>query len=362
MGNHDGGNSQSAQLDTDVIFIDTEVFVREKFDWNSNSFTRLKELVKTGHLHVLTTSITKNEVMRKHREALDNAAKSVKKHEIILGQLGASTASEALNAPSAVTELEVLFQQFLTDIKAREVPLHANLDRLFEDYFAQTPPFSGGKKSEFPDAIVLSSLRNWCSQSRKIIYAVSGDPDFKIACDEGGHLLHVERLGDVISMATVTKQVHDDLLKFVTDSEYLASRLLEELKGCDVKFGRLYRVDDIDDVSGTVSDATDLNIVHLNVISRKENVFSCEIEAEVHLQIDLTIEVARQYGLYEEEYVPSRTIYETDSVWHYFYPQVEIRFDPVNPDDAEIESIDFSSTIEVDATDLDTLRHVHRRL
>ena len=38
-----------------VIFIDTEVFVREKLDWNSKSFTRLRELVRSGHLSVLTT-------------------------------------------------------------------------------------------------------------------------------------------------------------------------------------------------------------------------------------------------------------------------------------------------------------------
>src|SRR5689334_14492095 len=104
-----------AQLDTDLIFIDTEVFVREKFDWKSHSFARLKELVKAGHLRVLTTSITKNEVIRKQREALDNAARSVKKHEVILDQLGVSSATDAVNAPNAAAELESLFQKFLSD-------------------------------------------------------------------------------------------------------------------------------------------------------------------------------------------------------------------------------------------------------
>ena len=126
-------DNNSAQLETDVIFIDTEIFVREKFDWNSSSFTRLKELVKEKHLRVLTTSITKMEVMRKQREALDNAAKSVKKHEVILGQLGVSTATGALNAPNAASELESQFETFLTDIKAREVSLHADLDSLFKN-------------------------------------------------------------------------------------------------------------------------------------------------------------------------------------------------------------------------------------
>jgi hypothetical protein len=85
-------------------------------------------------------------VIRKQREALDNAARSVKKHEVILDQLGVSSATKAVNAPTAAAELESLFHKFLADVKPREVPLHANLDGLFNDYFARTPP-------------VLSSLR-----------------------------------------------------------------------------------------------------------------------------------------------------------------------------------------------------------
>jgi hypothetical protein len=355
--------TDSAQLDTDVIFLDTEVFVREKFDWNSNSFARLKELVNAGHLRVLTTSVTKNEVIRKQREALDLAAKSVKKHEVILGQLGLSTATEAIHAPSAAAELGSLFREFLTEIKAREVPLHADLDGLFNSYFAQTPPFSDGKKSEFPDAIVLSSLRKWCSDSGKKIYAVSGDPDFKTACGEGGPLLHAERLSDIISMATVTKQVHDDLLKFASESEYIASRVSEELSGCRVKVKGLFSFDYIDEASGIVSDATDVRVTLLNVISQDENEFVCELEVEVFLHIELTIETSSRFRS-GEDYEPGRSISETDSsLVQFFYPVVVVRFDPASPDDAEIESVDFApDTIEVDATDLEALRRVRRWL
>lgn len=352
----------NAQLDTDCVFIDTEVFVRERFDWNSSSFNRLRELVKAKQLRVLTTSITKNEVTRKQREALDHAAKAVAKHEVILGRLGASTATTTVSAPGASAELEAQFQSLLADIGAREVPLHANLDELFEGYFAQSPPFSGGKKSEFPDAVVLSSLRKWCSESGKKLYAVSGDPDFKIACGEGGPLLQVDRLADVISMATVTKQVHDDLLRFVAASESVAEQVYEALRRCPVKVRGLYRFDVVDSVDAVVTDATELEVSHLSVISRDKDVFICEVEVSVTLFIDLTINTISRYVGYEDDYDPSETIYESDAVTEYFFPIVKVSFDPANPSTAEIESVDFRpDNVEVEASDLDELRRVFRR-
>ncbi|MCA1437004.1 DUF4935 domain-containing protein [Bradyrhizobium sp. BRP20] len=352
-------DSGGAQLDTDVIFIDTETFVREKFDWNSLAFSRLKELVKAGHLRVLTTSITRREVVRKQQEALDNAAKSLKKHEIILGHLGGSVATEAVNAPSAAAALEALFEKFLVEIKAREVLLRADLEELFEGYFAQTPPFSGGKKSEFPDAVVLTSLRKWGADHRTKVYVISGDPDMKAACGEGGDLIHIERLADVISMATVTKQVHDDLLKFLAESEHLASSLSDELKGSKVKVTKLYGADNIDSVSGTVNAATDLRIIHLNVISQDQNVFECEIEVEICLDIEFTIEVGGRYGY--EDYDPSYTLYEAEPVYQHLYPIVVVRFDSSSPKDAEIESVYVNSDIEVEAGDIEAISNAHRR-
>jgi predicted nucleic acid-binding protein len=349
-------DDNSAQLETEFIFIDTEVFVREKFDWNSKSFTRLKELVRTGHLRVLTTSITKNEVMRKIREALDNAAKSVKKHEIILGQLGVPAATEKANASNAATDLQSLFDKFLKDVRASEVPLSANLDDLCESYFQEKPPFSGKKKSEFPDAIVLSSLRDWSSQKGKKVYAVSGDQDFKASCGSEGNLIHAGSLADVISMATVTKRVQDDLLMFLDNSKSLKSRLSEELRGSPVKVRGIHATD-VEDITGNVDDVSDVSITHLNVISQAGSEFVCEIQVEADLALDLTIEMTWRYTG-DEDYEPGPIHYVTDSVWHYSYAEVVVNFDPAYPSDAEIESIHFDPTIEIDASELGILRRL----
>jgi hypothetical protein len=93
---------------------------------------------------------------------------------VIIEQLGISTD----NAGDAANErLLISFEEFLKRVKATEVPLNNDLEKLFHDYFERVPPFSDGKKSEFPDAAVVDALKNFASQKGKKIYVVSGDPD-----------------------------------------------------------------------------------------------------------------------------------------------------------------------------------------
>jgi hypothetical protein len=61
-------------LETEYIFIDTEAYVREKFDWKSKSFARIQELTEGRQIRVLTTSITKREVRKNISEALAQPA------------------------------------------------------------------------------------------------------------------------------------------------------------------------------------------------------------------------------------------------------------------------------------------------
>ena len=79
----------STQLETEFVFLDTEIFVREKFDWRSKSLSRLKELIASKHVTVLTTSVTRQEIKRKIFENHANASAALKKYETLLGQLDA---------------------------------------------------------------------------------------------------------------------------------------------------------------------------------------------------------------------------------------------------------------------------------
>ena len=89
---------------------------------------------------------------------------AVKKHDIVLRQLGSGNTTATLNDPAALTKLEQAFEEFLKAAKAINVKTVATIGEVFSDYFARRPPFSEKKKTEFPDAVVIASLRAWCAE------------------------------------------------------------------------------------------------------------------------------------------------------------------------------------------------------
>ena len=86
------------------------------------------------------------------------------------------------------------------------------------------------KRSEFPDAISIASVRLWCQQNRATAYIVSEDRDLQACCSESGPLFHAESINDIISRATVSQDLHDALEKALNGSEYLRDTLIEKIK------------------------------------------------------------------------------------------------------------------------------------
>src|SRR4051794_2083430 len=111
-------------LETEYVFVDTEAYVREKFDWTSKPLSRIEELAKKRQIQVLTTSITKREVKSKITEALEHARSALKRHEIIIEQLGIPTKNAGADADELLLNR---FDEFLNKVQATEVPLTNNL-------------------------------------------------------------------------------------------------------------------------------------------------------------------------------------------------------------------------------------------
>jgi hypothetical protein len=187
------------QLQTEYVFIDTEALRRARFDWNGKALSKLVQFAKEGHLRLLMTDITKREVCNHLQEGLIEAANAAKKHASVLEQLEAGSIIAILSDRGAFTKLETAFETFLKATKAIDVPTAATMDGIFSDYFARRPPFSEKKKAEFPDAVVIASLRAWCVKRNAKAYVVSGDPDLKACCESSGPLLYAASVEEIIS-------------------------------------------------------------------------------------------------------------------------------------------------------------------
>jgi PIN domain len=350
-------NSSTDQLESDQVFIDTQAYVRERLDWQSKSCTRLKELVRSGHVQVLTTSITKSEVRNKIKENLANAKAALRKHDVVLSQLESTDALTATDGDAAEAKLQALFDGFLNEIKAIEVPLSKDVDRIFDSYFQERPPFSAKKKSEFPDAFVVSSLQERAKLVGRKIYVVSADPDMAACCEGSAELVKVETLAEIISMATVTKVLHDRLLSFLKDSDSLQSKLTECLLAAKVALlGGSSKNTRVHLGSVAVGSVDEINLTDLNVISQEGNKFQCLLDFTYCADIYMEFQVEMHHWDGEEDHESYDEF--TTSIYHlgYHFAEIDVLYDSKAPSTASFNFISCDAEIEIDASEVDELR------
>ena len=318
-----GNSAPNQHLQTRYVFIDAQSFRKARFDWNGRTLSKLVEFAERGHLQLLVTDVTVGEVKSQLREVLGEAAASIKKHESVLQQVGALDALTKLaDDTAAFAALDAGFEKFLKDTKSIKVPLSAEIGTLLGDYFARRPPFSAKKKSEFPDAIIIASLLAWCAKRRATAYVVSGDPDLKECCSPSRPLFYAASVADIISQATVSKELHDSLEKALMENERLTDELADQIKSMELVGGSWsMRGRHQVMLSGRIVGVDDINILSVNVLDQEDNTFTCEVELEAGLCVDLNVEVGEYYG-----YEPSsfHTMYRT--IYHYFYAEVITKF------------------------------------
>lgn len=336
-------NLPGQHLRTNYVFVDTQAFRKAQFDWTGRLLSKLTEFAKETNLQLLITDITKGEVKSQLREGLNDAVASLKKHNVVLQQVGAGAIVEAASGDAAFAALESAFEKFLKDTRAIDVPITADLRGIFDDYFNHRPPFSEKKKSEFPDAVVISSLLAWCNSRKATAYIVSGDPDLKACCSEAGPLFYAESVGDIISQATVSKDLHTALEKALCDNERLGDLLTEQIKEMEIKGSRsiVSHRGNIANFSGKIYGIDDISIHYVNVLEQEDKTFTCEIELEALLCLDLDIETEGEYRGYGDEYDydPPAHYNMSQSVWHIFSAEVIAVFDQNDSQAMEIESV-----------------------
>ena len=85
---------------------------------------------------------------------------------------------------------------------------NGELERVFDLYFSQEPPFgtSKNKKSEFPDAFALLTLEAFAARNQKQLLCVSSDKGWLDYAEQSNHLVCVEELEDALTMFNAANQ------------------------------------------------------------------------------------------------------------------------------------------------------------
>lgn len=167
------------------VFIDSSVFIGKNYNYVHPSFVALKEAILNARANLLVTDVTIEEIKANIDEDVGKASQALKKIRATakvlrnVPSLNESVVFEDIDQASVGTQLVEQLEQFLKDAKADTVSVaEADTSFVFDCYFKKSPPFGDGKKkSEFPDAFVLSTLSEWAESMQEYVIVVSQDSD-----------------------------------------------------------------------------------------------------------------------------------------------------------------------------------------
>jgi len=285
---------------TEFAFLDTESYIRCRFDFANGLLGKLAEYGRSGLVRVLITDVTRREVL-KHLEAHVRAAlKTARKDHNILIQAGMHPGTLP-PAQEAIRNSEAAFERFRIATRAVTVPLKASLESIVDDYFSRRSPFSDKKQYEFPDAIVAASLRHWCAENNCSAYVVSGDKDFDGVCANAQELHKLESVAELLTHASVSEETHRAIVRRVRDSNRLEHLLEQELIGryAETSAASKYYAPSPISAEGKVIAARIEKIDTVNVIDAKQPFYTCALEFETTLTLDLEITDASALGGHE---------------------------------------------------------------
>ena len=340
----------------DAVIIDTSVLEAKQFDFlgiTSEVIPAFYDLLQEKGMILLSHPVLQGEINRhilssdltKRPEELQ---KSFTRNKAILAQIGIPPEEtiEKLKALSLGEKLTFAFEQRYHDAVSLGYPAP---EKVFEDYFAAKPPFasSGSKKSEFPDAFVLGSIKDYLkSNPTKSVLVISSDGDWESAVSDIDRVSFAKTLEDGIKTIQSAESIMSYFYAAEADIKAEIARIAEEecfdLKGYEP-------IDDMEVTSIRVSTLYD-DIVPLRVTQT-----GALIKCSAELSVDGTVTmIDEDRSFYDPE---SNTMLFTAFLSADFKNapseiecEINLLFDSNTPGTVQIENvkIDYRYSIELD--------------
>jgi hypothetical protein len=230
-------------LKTNRVFIDSQCFVKAGLHFDSAALKLFRKYCENEELYHISTTVVQREVRSKINAALKDALNAIKtfrrkarlldslEHETIKGYFKEITEEEIYRKSDEV------FEDFMSGCNTQIADASdVDPEAILALYFDAKPPFGEKKKkTEFPDAFSLLSLKTFFYNEEKI-YVVSDDSDLKEFCDLDSQLISVETLDKLLDIYTDYTSLRSHNVKeyFVTNKVLIKGKIKSYLEGCDV--------------------------------------------------------------------------------------------------------------------------------
>lgn len=170
-------------MEKDVVFVDSCIFIDEKFFLPINRISMLKKLAQEGVISLVSTVITDWEILNHYRFEVTASINNIQKHHQVLNTFDDLQHIYSREYKKKLIEkADVVFEKFHEQCHVLTLGFeYANdVNSVFQKYFNIEKPFGlGDKRKEFPDAFALQILENYCKKNGlKQIIVLSKDGDF----------------------------------------------------------------------------------------------------------------------------------------------------------------------------------------
>lgn len=189
------------------VFIDSSIYIARNFNFNDQLLGQIAKLADGDHIRLFITEIVVNEVKNKINEKSKEAKaalESIRKKGMILRNVSQYNAVFNIDLSNTITSsVFKRFDDFMALTKISTISVDSvSISTLLSSYFRGIAPFSDKKKSEFPDAINLLALDNWCNINSESMYVISSDIDLANYCEGNPNLHHLESVDLFLNLVT----------------------------------------------------------------------------------------------------------------------------------------------------------------
>jgi len=298
------------KLETRNIFIDTSVFIGNSYGTN-DKFKQLAKLANKGLVKIWMSEIILNELKKNIERDLNSSKDIINEYIKNLNSKARILKSideykpyfelPKVNISVDINRFNDNIDSFIKESKAQIVPHDlASINDIVDNYFSGQFPFNRGeKKHEFPDAIILSSIDNWCKKNSSKIYILSNDND--ILGYKSKYVIPTKDLNGILNILNRELETKERLDKI--DRMYLEfeSELRDEIESSFLAEYETSPYDfEIEDISVTSIILGKYDITFIN---------DREVELEVNVYLEFIAEI--EYDDY------SAATHDTeDDVWY----------------------------------------------
>ena len=293
------------------VFLDSNIYIGKKYNFSKKgTFDYLKKYIDENKIKLYTNSVVIGEVKKHINDNISSVINALEKIKI----KDLKKISESLIEGTKLTfmfsdfEADMIkkeaiskFEKFLVDYKVEILDNQGiNIDSIITDYFNNNPPFeeSINKKCEFPDALIISKLKNHFSKNLPL-YVISNDDGFRSAFNNLSGFKCMNSINMLLDNINAQEKIlYNEIKKFFINyetrkyiSDYIKSKIENgdiavngldcDRKGCcdGYDYDYIY-VNGISDFEFEVSSIDDIgdNFISLTLICNALINVSCEYE------------------------------------------------------------------------------------